>query len=261
PKTKNYSVYATDEGDTEIIADLAHTLVRQADELELDDFEKIHFIATFVQHLAYTIDEETTGFDDYARYPIETLVEQGGDCEDTAVLLGKIMTILDYDVVLVRLPTHIALGVAEGEKFAGTYYPYHDKHYFYLETTGEAGRIGMVPDEYKGMLAYIFDFSPWPVIEHKWTGQRQRDTYNLHVTIENQGTAAAENCSVLAGFDAGDDRIWNSTRSETFDLKPGGHIEVDMTLPLPDEEHTRVLVFILRDEKSMEKSYSAWFDE
>ena len=261
PHTKNYSVYATDENDTEIIADLANTLVSQSDELGLDDFEKIHFIATFVQHLAYTIDEETTGFDDYARYPIETLVERGGDCEDTAILLGKIMTELDYDVVLVRLPTHIALGVLEGEKFSGTYYPYHDKHYFYLETTGEAGRIGMVPDEYKGMLAYIFDFSPWAVIEHKWTGQRQRATYDLHVTIENQGTASADGCSVLAGFDAGEERIWNTSKSETFDLEPGDAIQIDMTLPLPEAEHTRLLVFIMKNGKSIDRSYSAWFDE
>ncbi len=261
PNTKNYSVYATDEDDTEIIADLAHTLVRQSDEVGRDDVEKIHFRAGFVQHLAYTIDEETTGFDDYARYPIETLVEEGGDCEDTAILLGKIMTLLDYDVVLIRLPTHIALGVLEGEKFAGTYYPYHDNHYFYLETTGEAGRIGMVPEEYEGMLAYIFDFSPRSVIEHKWTGTRQNGTYNLHVTIENQGTAAAEDCYVMAGFDAGEGRIWSTTESETFGLQPGDAVEVDMTLPLPKEDHTRLLVFVLRDGKSLDRSSSDWFDE
>ncbi len=261
PRTKAYSVYATDEHDREIIDDLSHTLADQAETLGLDEYETIHFIATFVQCLAYTTDEETTGFDDYARYPIETLVEDGGDCEDTAILLGKIMVALDYDVVLVRLPAHIALGVLEGDKFCGTYYPYRDNHYFYLETTGEAGRIGMVPEEYEGQLAYIYDFSPRPVVVHHWTGQRHQDTYELRVTVENQGTAAADDCSVLAGFDAGNGRLWNGTRSATFDLEPGDTIEVDMTLPLRKEEHTRLLVYVVRDGKSLDKSYSAWFDE
>ena len=261
PRTKNYSVYATDEHDREIIDDLSQTLAGQAETLGLDEFETIHFIATFVQHLAYTTDAETTGFDNYARYPIETLVEEGGDCEDTAILLGKIMVALDYDVVLIRLPAHIALGVLEGKKFSGTYYPYKGGHYFYLESTGEAGRIGMVPEEYKGQLAYIYDFSPRPVVVHSWTGQRLQDTYELRVTVENQGTATADGCSVLAGFDAGNGRLWNSTRSGTFDVAPGDKIEIEMTLSLRKEEHTRLLVYVVRNGKSVDKSYSAWFDE
>jgi len=260
PRTKDYSIYATDENDRQIIDDLSYTLAGQAESLGLDRYETIHFIAAFVQHLAYKTDEETTGFDDYARYPIETLVEEGGDCEDTAILLGKIMVALDYDVVLVRLPAHIALGVLEEEKFAGTYYPYKDKHYFYLETTGEAGRIGMVPEEYKGQLAYIYDFSPRPVVVHNWTGQRQQDSYQLRVTVENQGTAAADGCSVLAGFDAGNERLWNSTQSGTFDLEPGDRVGITMTLSLPEKEHTRLLVYVVRNGKSLDKSHSEWFD-
>jgi predicted transglutaminase-like cysteine proteinase len=260
PSTENYAVYATDENDREIIDDLAHTLVGQAETLGLDDYETIHFIAAFVQHLAYKTDQETTGFDDYARYPIETLVEEGGDCEDTAILLGKIMVALDYDVVLVRLPAHIALGVLEEEKFAGTYYPYEDKHYFYLETTGEAGRIGMVPEEYKGQLAYIYNFSPRPVVVHSWTGQRRQDSYQLRVTVENQGTAAADGCSVVAGFDAGNERLWNRTQSGTFDLEPGDRVGITMTLSLPQKEHTRLLVYVVRNGKSLDKSHSEWFD-
>ena len=38
-------------------------------------------------------------------------------------------------------------------------------------------------------------------------------------------------------------------------------IEIDMTLALRKEEHTRLLVYVVRDDKSLDKSYSAWFDE
>ena len=261
PHTRDYSVYATEEADREVIQDLGRTLLEHARSINLDHYETVHFIAAFVQGLAYTSDAETTGFDDYARYPIETLVAEGGDCEDTAILLGKLMVEMGYDVVLVRLPNHIALGVLEDFKYAGTYYPYKDGKYFYLETTGLAGRIGMVPEEYEGQLAYIFDFSPRYVIEHDWKGRRGSNTYSVSITVENQGTAPAYDCSVYAGFDAGEGRLWNTLESQPFDLAVGEHIDLEMTLKMPDEDHTRLMVYVLRNGKSVDKSYSAWFDE
>ena len=261
PKTRDYTVYATDDGDIELVEDLADTLAGQAASLDLTEQETIHFIATFVQHLAYTSDVETTGFDDYARYPVETLVEEGGDCEDTAILLGKVLDTLGYDVVMVRLPAHMALGVAGGQGFCGTYYPYRDVRYFYLETTGEAGRLGIVPPEYEGQAAYIFPFTPRAVITHTWKGQRGQTTYDLHIVVENEGTAESTGLSILAGFDANNGKLWNTIESDSFDLAPGDSIERDITLALPSEDHTRVRVFILRDGKSVSKSQSAWFDE
>ena len=261
PHTRDYSVFATEEADREVIQDLGQTLRAHAQSIGLDDYETVHFIAAFVQGLAYTVDAETTGFDDYARYPIETLVAEGGDCEDTAILLGKLMVEMGYDVVLVRLPEHMALGVLEDFKYAGTYYPYNDGKYFYLETTGLAGRIGMVPEEYEGQLAYIFDFSPRYVIEHDWKGHRGRNTYSLNLTVENQGTSPAYDCSVYVGFDAGEGRLWNTLESQPFDLEIGERTDIEMTLKLPDEEHTRLMVYVLRNGKSVDKSHSEWFDE
>ncbi len=261
PRTRDYTVYATDDGDVGIVEDLAHTLADQAASLNLTEQETIHFIATFVQHLAYTSDVDTTGFDDYARYPLETLVEEGGDCEDSAILLGKVLDTLGYDVVMVRLPVHMALGVAGGEGFCGTYYPYRDVRYFYLETTGEAGRLGIVPSEYEGQAAYIFPFTARPVISHTWKGQRGQTTYDLRIVVENEGTAESTGLSILAGFDANSGKLWNTVESDSFDLAPGDSVERSFTLTLPPEDHTRVRVFILRDGKSVSKSQSAWFDE
>lgn len=261
PTTRDYSVYATEELDRDIIRSLGDTLQGYAESLDLDAYETVHFIAAFVQQLAYTSDAETTGFDDYGRYPIETLVAEGGDCEDTAILLGKLMVEMGYDVVLVRLPEHMALGVLEDFKYAGTYYPYNGNKYFYLETTGLAGRIGMVPEEYEGQLAYIYDFSPRAAIDHTWTGQRGRQTYDLSIHVENQGSAPAYGCSIYAGFDAGGSKLWNTAQSQEFDLEPGQGIDLEMSLKMPDEEHTRLMVYVLRNGKSVDKSRSAWFDE
>jgi hypothetical protein len=261
PQTTDYVIYAADEGDEAIIADLARTLSAQADELGLEPYEKVHFIAAFVQQLAFTLDVDTTGFDDYARYPIETLVDEGGDCEDTAILLGKIMSALDYDVVLVRFPAHIALGVLEDNKFSGTYFPYNGKKYFYLETTGEAGRLGIVPPEYKGQSAYIFDFTARPIIVHTWTGSPEGTAYALDLEVENRGSGAIEGCHVQAGFDAGNDQLWNAVESDPFDLAPGERLELRLMLIPPPNRHTRLLVFIVHDGLAIDASQSRWFDE
>jgi len=261
PTTGDYTVYASDDGDREVLADLGATLQSYVEQLNLDAYEAVHFIANFVQQLEYTSDIDTTGFDDYGRYPLETLVEDGGDCEDTAILLGKLMDAMGYDVVLVRLPNHMALGVRETEKFVGTYYEYDNVRYFYLETTGTAGRIGMVPDEYKDQAAYIYDFSPRPIVTHDWNGERAGSTYQLRVRVENHGAAAVENCTVRAGFDAGNDSMWNAVESEAFTLAAGAVADIQLSLDIPEWNHTRLLVFIVHEGFALDKSESRWFDD
>ncbi len=261
PQTADYTLYAKDDGDREIIEDLANTLLSYAESLDLDEYETLHFIATFVQQLEYAFDIDTKGLDDYGRYPVETLVDQHGDCEDASILLGKVLLALGYDVVMVLLPHHMALGIRESDKFAGTYYKHNGVKYFYLESTGTAGRIGMVPDEYAGQAAYIYDFSPRPIITHDWTGQRGIDAYDIEVTIENHGTVALDECSVLVGFEAGVGQLWHATESEPFPLHPGQRVEVTLSLPIPHTRETRLLVYVVHDGKSIDASRSQWFTE
>jgi len=261
PTTGDYTVYAADDGDREILADLAATLQRQSAQLGLDEYDKVHFIANFVQQLEYTSDLDTTGFDDYGRYPVETLVEEGGDCEDTAILLGKLMEAMGYDVVLVRLPDHMALGIREAEKFVGTYYEYNGVRYFYLETTGTAGRVGMVPEEYKGQAAYIYDFSPRPIVTHDWNGERFGSTYRMTLRVKNHGSAELRDCTVRAGFDAGNEQMWSAVQSEPFALAPGESTEIQLALEIPNYAHTRLLVFVVHNGFAIDKSLSRWFDE
>ena len=260
PPTKDYSVYVTDQKDTLYTAKLASKLEEEARRAHLDECDTIHFAASFVQQLAYTSDVETTGSDEYPRYPIETLVDEGGDCEDTSILLAKIMHIMGYDIVLVDLTTHIATGVLESHGFCGTYYTHNGKRYFYLETTGEAGRIGVVPDEYRSQPAYIYDIAPMPVITHTWEATAKEREYRLTITVENVGTAALNDNYVLAGFDAGHSRIWNSVRSGVFDLKGGQPVTVAMYLDVPAGRHTRLVIHVVHEGHSVDTSSSGWFN-
>ncbi len=77
---------------------------------------------------------------DYVRYPLETIVEGNGDCEDTTILGAALSRAAKLDVILVHFdplgssPGHIGYAVA-GD-FNGTYFKVDDKKYFYAETTG-----------------------------------------------------------------------------------------------------------------------------
>jgi len=138
-----------------------------------------------VQSLAYTHDIASTGHDEYPRYPVETLVDQGGDCEDTAILLCKVLHTMGYDVVLLRLPSHIAIGVPRTERFCGTFYTHNGTSYFYLETTGEAGRAGVIPAEYATQGAYVYDIVPRAVLSHSWKATRQIDN-QVHLRFKER---------------------------------------------------------------------------
>ena len=151
----NLVKYATDSVNQEFISDLANSMMEAGDDVGFNEFEKVMMVVTFVQSLPYTSDSVTTGHDEYVRYPLETLVDGGGDCEDTAILTASILKEMNYGVVLLRLPGHVAVGVKGGEGIYGTYWTYQGDRFFYLETTGKNWEIGEIPNQYKSEKATI----------------------------------------------------------------------------------------------------------
>ena len=109
---------------------------------------------SFVQSIEYQTDLDGYGVNEYPAYPIETLVNGYGDCEDTAALYVSIMRVLGYDAVLLAmfyLPDgHMAAGIAGPYIGTGMPYGYIDGNifdgtiYYYCETSGPFG-IGEVP--------------------------------------------------------------------------------------------------------------------
>jgi hypothetical protein len=61
---------------------------------------------------------------------------------------------MGYDVALIALPRHMAVGV--NISAYGSYYEYGSKKYFYLETTGDGWKIGEIPVEYQNLTARIY---------------------------------------------------------------------------------------------------------
>jgi len=260
-QTTDYSVYVTHPLDDIYIKQLVKIIENSAVERGFDEYQIVEFTIAFVQSLPYTVDSVTSPFDEYPRYPIETLVDSSGDCEDTSILLASLLSEMGYGVVLIALPRHMAVGVKGGDNIYGTYWKYEDNKYYYIETTGFGRRIGELPEEYTGTSAKIYPLIPKPIIRHEWSLDNEGFYIELTVVVHNMGTATAYDMFVFSGFDAGYNKVWSSTQSDTFNLEPGMQVTAVLYLrPPPSEVRTRLLVRIGMGEHSIDSSYSDWFD-
>jgi hypothetical protein len=120
-------------------------------------YDSVNYILAFVQSLPYVYDNITTGYNEYPRFPVETLVD-GGDCEDKSILLATILKIKGYDAVLISFPNHMGVGVWGHETYSGYYYVYNGRRYYYCETTS-SGFVGDLPSKYRNEKATIIPIS------------------------------------------------------------------------------------------------------
>jgi hypothetical protein len=150
PRTWSYSAYLSESAEYPIMANFASALEDAALLRTDSEWERVRYAVCFVQHFKYS--DDTGG--EYPRYPLETLVDGTGDCEDTAILLAAILDAWGLDCVLISPPGHMAVGITVSG-FEGTFYPYLGKRYYYIETTGKNWGIGEIPPQYAGQAKLI----------------------------------------------------------------------------------------------------------
>ena len=162
PRVSRWINMAKDPGDDYYIDQLVDRLNEVAVKERFSRLEKAAFVVAFVQSLTNNPDSVTTSSDEYPRYPIETLFDRGGDCEDTSILAVALLGEMGYDVALLIYTGHAAAGVVVDTY--GTYYDYEGVGYFYVETTGEGWEIGEMPyeytSEYTGEGADVYPLNP-----------------------------------------------------------------------------------------------------
>ena len=135
-------------------------LVSLADELSIiaskngyNAIETVNFVMSFVQqNIQYLEDNASKNQEEYWRYPIETLVDEQGDCEDTSILFSSLIENLDYDAVLLFYIIddtigHLATGVAGVNIPGGFFVPYLNESYYYCETTSVGFTVGEKPED------------------------------------------------------------------------------------------------------------------
>ncbi len=119
---------------------------------------RVDEILRFVQQHAYISDP--VEHQEYAKYPIETLVERNGDCEDVSILAASLLLAASQDVVMLLyagplrmdedgLPDregHMNLAIA-GD-YSGTHVAVDGRNYYIVELTSEGWTIGNAPPNF-----------------------------------------------------------------------------------------------------------------
>lgn len=232
-----WDVYVSTPHDDEYLRSLADSLLATGREQGWDDDETLSFALAFVQGLPYTSDDVTTGYDEYPRYPVETLVDGGGDCEDTAILYAAIAQAMGYDAVLLELPGHLAVGVAsDGPDLGREGYSFQGVFYAFAETTGEDWRIGEIPPELDDREpARVHTLEARGLLELDWSfGEEEFEGYvQLVAEATNTGSGAVTGAVLWMGTHAGDE-VYQDAEQCTFEaIAPGETVTCTAWLSAP----------------------------
>lgn len=139
----NYAVYSYENPHYSLLPDFVRKLQCLADESLMDRETTLRFVIAFVQQLQYQPERG-----EYPKFPVETLAERGGDCEDTSILLAAMLRELGYSAILLNPPGHMAVAVA-CDDCNGAALDQNGLKYYYVETTAAGYAIGEVPEDYK----------------------------------------------------------------------------------------------------------------
>ena len=148
-----YNEYVNDTTDNVWVKSIVDSFMDAADSYGYSKIQKLYMIISFCQSITYQTDKASVNKAEFPRYPLVTLYDMEGDCEDTAILMCAMLRAAGYDVMMLQydaLPGapegHMALGIA-GD-FTGTYYQYNGKNYYYIEPTATGWDIGSIPEGY-----------------------------------------------------------------------------------------------------------------
>lgn len=142
----NFWGYVEDETDDQYIKLLANEFTTIAENNNMSETEKIYLAVTFVQSIDSKKDIDSRNVNEYPRFPIQTLWDRQGDCEDKSTLLCSLLISMGYDSILIRSDNHMAVGLAG--TFEGNCFIHDDKKYYFIETTVQNKKIGELPDSF-----------------------------------------------------------------------------------------------------------------
>lgn len=134
---KYYPAFVFEKHQDAFFAGLLGEMRRIRDAEALDPDRYVELMCVFAQSLEYRTDPGDLS----PKFPVETFVEQAGDCDDKTLLLGGMLAREGYDVavMLFEAEQHVALGIRADAL------EYDASGYALVETT-TGGFVGMVPD-------------------------------------------------------------------------------------------------------------------
>ena len=152
-----YSSYVYEEDDDEYLHALAVVFIQTAADNGWDNDAAVELVIGFVQGLQYLSDDPALGYD-YPKYPIETLYDGGGDCEDLSILLVSFLREMGYGCALISFEDHMGVGILGEDDIPGWYYVSDGDKYYYIETTDVGWMIGEMPEDLIYATAVVWPF-------------------------------------------------------------------------------------------------------
>jgi len=134
----------------------------------MSKLDRANYVLKFVQILTdYESDYNLSSEGEYWKYPLETLFQRGGDCEDTSILYCSLMQAMGYKTALLIYDGsdyedeggHMAAGVSLDYVKGGTYYEMDGLDYYYCETTSDTMVVGEDWDIYDTATVLVLDSS------------------------------------------------------------------------------------------------------
>lgn len=254
--TSDYAAYEFDHFDNHLINMLTNRL--QSEYNPSKDVAAINFIASFVQNIQYVEDSTEC---DYPRYPIETLVDRQGDCEDKAILTAAILNSVGYNVSLIQLPKHVAVGIHLDEDAVSDEY-FVDEYYF-LETSSTGWFVGKVPPEHKSKTNItVYTLESRPVLIHSWknatrfTDSEGSDYIKMKILAENLGVKSSAPFEIRTSFFNLNGVIENQKTTYVPSISAGNKRIVDLTIDVPQEITTKLKSQIFLDNKEVHQRES-----
>ena len=145
--TQSYRAMVQDPAQDSLYA----ALLAEADKIrlqqKLSDEEYLELVAVYVQSLRYENREQNP-----AKFPVETVVDRAGDCDDKSLLLAGLLSREGYPVALLLFgpESHMAVGVGSDD------YLYKNTGYAFVETTNFSF-VGVPTDKLGGNLTLYSD--------------------------------------------------------------------------------------------------------
>lgn len=215
--TDSYRAMVTDPAQDQFYNDLTGEFRNVRDQRNLTSDEYLELMAVYAQSLTYV-----TSPDNRAKFPVETVVDGNGDCDDKSLLLAGLLSHEGYRVALISFgpEAHMAVGVGSDQ------INYKNTGYAYLETTNFSF-VGIPAEKLRGGVTLRSDPLIIPIANettHYHSGTETQYIQAMYV-LSNQkaGELEPQVHSLESDLNAKKDRIYQ-IESKMQSMRSGGNI-------------------------------------
>jgi len=139
------------------VAQITNYLKNYADEHYFSNYQFSNLILSFVheQNIKYSSDEDSTGYLEYSRFPLETVYDQTGDCDCKTILAIALFKKLGFRVAFALMPGHAALAISTESIPFFSNFIMNGTGWFYCESTGDNWKPGQLPESFDKNLIKV----------------------------------------------------------------------------------------------------------